>query len=120
MFWKRKIRLLPFCSKRADGILSKVGSRTSGYRVGNHESHSLGIGMSQTVNRLQSEFVNSRRCEPIQGANLSQAQNRITYSQSSLQVCVLLRVRLLLGLRAAAKPELRATSSNQQNRFYYG
>lgn len=59
-------------TKRADGILMKVGSRKPGCRVVNHESHSLGIVMSRTVNGLQSERIGSRRCEPISGANLFQ------------------------------------------------
>ena len=57
-------------SKRADGILSEIGSRTSGGRGGNHESRSTGIEVSKSATRLQSEQVDSRRCELNPRANL--------------------------------------------------
>lgn len=62
--------LLYLHSKRADEILWEIGSRTSGCRVGNHESRSTGIGVSKTANRLQSEHVDSRRCKLNPRANL--------------------------------------------------
>lgn len=56
--------------KRADGAFG-VGSRTSGYRIGNHnESEFFRIGVSRAVNRLQSELVYSRRGELLSRANL--------------------------------------------------
>lgn len=107
--------LLTLQLKRVNGTHLRIGNRTSGLQFVNHESLSQRIGRSKTKNRLQSEKVNSRWCEPSLGANQSTTPIIIIshYYPVQLMGCVLLRVRLLLGLRAAAKPELRATSNNR-------
>lgn len=122
MLWKKQILVLTLSLKRVNETHLRVGNRTSGLRIGNHESHSQRIGRSKTENRLQSEMVRSRRCEPNLGSNLSETPITLAMSYYPVHIldCVLLRSRLLLGLWAAAKPELRATCSNHKYLNYYG
>lgn len=110
MFWKRQIRILNLHLKRVNETHLRVGNRTSGLRVGNREPSILRIGRSKTENRLQSEMVNSRRCEPILGGNpINITHNTCAHYPVLIGLRTAERSRLLLGLRAAAKPDLRVT-----------
>ncbi len=88
--------LLSLPPKRTDEIHLKVGSRKSGYRVGNVESLSKRIGVSKTINRLQSELVYSRRGGLVSRTTLSPPPNDCADEPAVITGRVVKRERPLL------------------------